>query len=309
MAKKPKTGDGVLATGPANYRALPYPKDFDFDKSPYDFDQIMDAAIAAHEANRAYCQSIGDDSQLSWADCPEWQANSAIDGVAFAIKNNFPSPWHMHNNWLEQKVKDGWVYGEVKDAIAKTHPCIVSYDALPEAQRKKDDIFRDTIMKVLDISVDQLTVEAKAPTAEAKAMASMLECAAAMTGLLELDDDWNWPEIAMCLADFYRNEPTTSAAAGLMQLKLKLKIVLMPDEDPRRVELILDLFRLAITRMVEIGTADAKAEAAKLQAQNFKPAHDRLEKGEGIYDKDPGRFEKSDLGKSLDQQAKLNPDG
>jgi hypothetical protein len=42
---------------------------------------------------------------------------------------------------LEDKKKDGWVYGEVKDAEAKTHPCIVPFEELPEFQKKKDALF------------------------------------------------------------------------------------------------------------------------------------------------------------------------
>jgi len=45
------------------------------------------------------------------------------------------------NAWLEDKKKDGWVYGEVKDAEAKTHPCIVPFEELPEFQKKKDALF------------------------------------------------------------------------------------------------------------------------------------------------------------------------
>jgi hypothetical protein len=40
------------------------------------------------------------------------------------------------------------VYGEVKDAVAKTHPCMVPYDDLPEFQRKKDALFL-AIVRVL----------------------------------------------------------------------------------------------------------------------------------------------------------------
>lgn len=42
---------------------------------------------------------------------------------------------------MEEKVNDGWVYGEVKDADKKTHPCIVPYNELPEFQKKKDHLF------------------------------------------------------------------------------------------------------------------------------------------------------------------------
>ncbi len=40
------------------------------------------AAQIAHETNRAYCQSIGDQSQPPWESAPDWQRDSAIKGVA-----------------------------------------------------------------------------------------------------------------------------------------------------------------------------------------------------------------------------------
>lgn len=42
---------------------------------------------------------------------------------------------------MKEKIGAGWGYGEVKDANAKTHPCIVPFDQLPEFQRKKDALF------------------------------------------------------------------------------------------------------------------------------------------------------------------------
>lgn len=114
-------------------------------------EHILAAAEAAHEANRAYCQSLGDNSQLPWDSAPEWQRTSAINGVKFAIDKNFPTGEAMHQNWMEEKIATGWVYGEVKDPDKKTHPCLLPYDQLPEAQRIKDDLFRNTIRKALGV--------------------------------------------------------------------------------------------------------------------------------------------------------------
>ena len=35
--------------------------------------EIVQIAMVAHETNRAYCESIGDNSQPKWEDAPEWQ--------------------------------------------------------------------------------------------------------------------------------------------------------------------------------------------------------------------------------------------
>lgn len=106
---------------------------------------VKKIARVCHEVNRAFCQSIGDNSQPTWEDAPDWQKESAINGVKFHLANPTAGPDASHVNWLKEKVLSGWVYGEVKDPIAKTHPCIVPYEQLPVEQQSKDYIFRAII--------------------------------------------------------------------------------------------------------------------------------------------------------------------
>jgi hypothetical protein len=98
-------------------------------------------AEMCHEANRAYCQMQGDMSQPKWADAPDWQKASAIDGVEFALANPLITPADSHANWLKDKENAGWKYGEIKDPEKKEHPCFVPYDQLPQSQQIKDYIF------------------------------------------------------------------------------------------------------------------------------------------------------------------------
>ena len=49
-------------------------------------------AKVCHEINRAYCHAIGDDSQLSWDQAPEWQRQSAIHGVEFSLAHPTGTP-------------------------------------------------------------------------------------------------------------------------------------------------------------------------------------------------------------------------
>jgi len=99
-------------------------------------------AQVCHEANRAYCLTLGDTSQVAWADAPDWQKNSAIAGVSFCLDNPDAPPSANHDSWLKQKEADGWKYGEVKDAEKKEHPCFVPYEQLPIEQQKKDALFK-----------------------------------------------------------------------------------------------------------------------------------------------------------------------
>ncbi len=99
------------------------------------------AAILAHEVNRAYCASIGDSSQPTWKDAPQWQKDSAMKGVEFLCDNPKAKPEDQHRAWCEVKVADGWSWGPVKDPTKKEHPCLIEYDRLPQSQRTKDYLF------------------------------------------------------------------------------------------------------------------------------------------------------------------------
>jgi hypothetical protein len=105
-----------------------------------DHGMIIEAcARAAHEANRAYCLAIGDDSQLPWVSAPDWQKTSARNGVHGVLAGN--GPRESHESWLQEKEGAGWKYGPEKDPEKKEHPCFCAYDKLPEEQRRKDDVF------------------------------------------------------------------------------------------------------------------------------------------------------------------------
>lgn len=109
---------------------------------------IEEIAKVCHEANRGYCKALGDDSQLPWEEAPEWARTSAINGVRFHLDNPNAGPSGSHENWLKEKEKEGWKYGEVKDPEKKEHPCFVPYDQLPKEQQAKDYIFT-SIVKTL----------------------------------------------------------------------------------------------------------------------------------------------------------------
>ncbi|MGG1650395.1 RyR domain-containing protein [Paenibacillus sp. NRS-1775] len=102
---------------------------------------IVQIAELCHEVNRGYCESIGDYSQNKWNESPSWQKESAIAGVKYHIENDV-TPEASHNNWMKQKIEDGWIYGETKDIENKTHPCILLYEQLPLEQRTKDYLFK-----------------------------------------------------------------------------------------------------------------------------------------------------------------------
>lgn len=106
---------------------------------------VTAVARVCHEANRAYCATLGDHTQPSWDDAPEWQKVSAIAGVEFCLANPDAPPSANHDSWLKQKLADGWIYGAEKNPAAKTHPCIVPFEELPHTQRLKDHLFKSIV--------------------------------------------------------------------------------------------------------------------------------------------------------------------
>jgi len=111
---------------------------------------IEQIAQAAYEANLQYCLSIGDESQLSWDFAPPWQKESTILGVMFLVEHPDVSPEQIHEHWVQQKIDTGWIYGPVKDANKKEHPCIMPFRQLPDEQQVKDILFVDTINSLKD---------------------------------------------------------------------------------------------------------------------------------------------------------------
>lgn len=97
-------------------------------------------AGVCHTVNKAYCDMMGDMSQPPWSGLSDELKACVINGVRFARGPEI-APAASHQNWTEAKVRAGWRYGTVKDAGLKTHPNMVPYEQLPEAQRFKDTLF------------------------------------------------------------------------------------------------------------------------------------------------------------------------
>ena len=45
---------------------------------------------------------------------------------------------HVHRAWVSLRRADGWVYGPGRADEQKQHPCLVSYEALPDADKAYD---------------------------------------------------------------------------------------------------------------------------------------------------------------------------
>ncbi len=106
---------------------------------------IEDIARVAHEVNRAYCQALGDNSQPCWEEAPQWQKDSALNGVRLHVHDPQAGPEASHESWMAQKIAEGWVYGPEKNPSLKQHHCLVPFSELPREQQAKDFLFRGVV--------------------------------------------------------------------------------------------------------------------------------------------------------------------
>lgn len=55
---------------------------------------------------------------------------------------------NVHDVWAQERIAEGWTYGEQRDDKLKTHPCLVPYEELPDAEREYD---RQTAVQTLKL--------------------------------------------------------------------------------------------------------------------------------------------------------------
>jgi len=102
----------------------------------------------AYEANRIYCAALGKCPQPYWERAVRESITYYGDKVDAIAKDKGPTLEEAHNNWVSDKVRDGWKYGKEISVKNKTHPYMVEYKNLPPAVRGRDELFV-AIVKVL----------------------------------------------------------------------------------------------------------------------------------------------------------------
>lgn len=67
---------------------------------------------------------------------------------------------NVHENWAAARIREGWVYGPVRNDEKKQTPCLVPYEQLPEIEKEYD---RNTAFQTLKLLVALgYTIEKKA---------------------------------------------------------------------------------------------------------------------------------------------------
>ena len=57
---------------------------------------------------------------------------------------------NVHDVWAQNRIEQGWIYGENSDDNFKTSPCLLPYSELPDNEKIYD---RETALSTLKLSV------------------------------------------------------------------------------------------------------------------------------------------------------------
>lgn len=55
----------------------------------------------------------------------------------------------VHITWMNQRIKEGWTYGQTRNDEKKQTPCIVPFQNLPENEKEYDRITARTVINTL----------------------------------------------------------------------------------------------------------------------------------------------------------------
>jgi len=55
---------------------------------------------------------------------------------------------NVHEIWAQERINQGWTYGEKRDDTLKHHPCLIAYEDLPEEEKVYD---RNTSIETLKL--------------------------------------------------------------------------------------------------------------------------------------------------------------
>lgn len=74
---------------------------------------------------------------------------STLRSVEFVRDHPDTSAEAQHEQWLAQRLSDGWTLGEVRDEDAKTHPMLIPFADLPDYEVRKDELVTAIVKALL----------------------------------------------------------------------------------------------------------------------------------------------------------------
>jgi len=103
-------------------------------------------AELVHEFNRLLQAKHKQPVSPPWSDAPRWMKDSGVDGVSYILRNPGCVESSIHENWRQNRMRDGWKWGPVKDEKKKEHPSLLPFDRLSPEKQRKDRCFLSLVL-------------------------------------------------------------------------------------------------------------------------------------------------------------------
>lgn len=56
---------------------------------------------------------------------------------------------NVHEVWARNRISEGWTHGPERDDTARTHPCLIPYEDLPESEKEYDRATSQETLKLI----------------------------------------------------------------------------------------------------------------------------------------------------------------
>ena len=112
---------------------------------------LLDIAQECHAKNNELMMMNGEEQRGSWGTLDRHTKFITLKSVIKALENPNLTAKEMHDEWMNNKIEDGWKFGDVKDAELKTHPLIIDFELMNDVDKMKDQNFIDVCNKYREI--------------------------------------------------------------------------------------------------------------------------------------------------------------
>lgn len=105
----------------------------------------LQIAKAGYEVCRAFEISNGITNDTDWEKLDKTRKDNLTKAVGMLRSKKRTHVSSIHESWIDNMIRNGWSYGKVYDAEAKTHPDMIDYRSLSPLHRAKDKLFFQTV--------------------------------------------------------------------------------------------------------------------------------------------------------------------
>lgn len=112
---------------------------------------LVDIAQECHYKNNELMVMNGEEPNPPWDTLDRHTKFMTFKSVLKALENPNLTAKDMHDEWMKNKISDGWTFGDVKDKEQKTHPLIIDFDLMNDIDKMKDQSFINICNKYREI--------------------------------------------------------------------------------------------------------------------------------------------------------------